>query len=80
MSSDQVRSDYLFLHVATSRISEMECYVVATGGKWECVIGRKSLMSRGQPLWSMGQFSTVGSVLVAVAEWSCMDGVLQHRE
>ena len=52
----------------------LECYVIAMGVEWECVIGRKSF-SRGQPLQSMGQFLTVGSVLV-VTEWSCMGGGL----
>ena len=43
--------------------------VVATGMRLGCVIGEeKDLMSGGRSSWSMGQLSTVGSVLVAVAE------------
>ena len=43
--------------------------VVAMGMRWEYVIGEeKDLMSRGWPSQSMGQFLTLGSVSVAVAE------------
>ena len=59
----RVLSIYLRYNICISYI------VVGTGMRWECVIGdEKGLMSGGWPLQSMGWFSTVGSVLVAVAE------------
>ena len=77
MSGDRVRPDYLFLHVVTSRISEMECYAVATVTKWECVIRRKSLMSGGvRPSRSMRRFSTVETASVVAAVWSRRHGGL----
>ena len=68
MSSDQFVSDYQFVHVATSRTSEMVRCSSYRNEMEVCNRREKGLMSRGGPLWSMGWFSTVGSVLVVVAE------------
>ena len=76
VSGDQFGSDYQFVHVATLRISEMgKC------GSYGNVMGvcnrrEKGLMSGEQPLQSMGQVLSVGSVSVVVAEWSHVYGVL----
>ena len=50
--------------------------IVTTGVKQEGVIRGECLMSRGQPLRSMEQFSAVGSVSGMAGEWSHRDECL----
>ena len=76
VSGDQFGSDYQFVHVATLRISEMGICSNYVNEMGVCNRREKGLMSGGWLSQIMGQFSTVGSVSVATAEWSYVDGVL----
>ena len=67
VSSDWFGSDYLFVHVATSRISKQRSSSSYGNEMGMCNRGEKGLTSGGQPLRSMRQFLTVGSVSVVVA-------------
>ena len=68
MSSAQFGSDYLFIHVVTSRISEQRRCSSYGNEMGECNRREKGLMSGRWPLRFIRQFSSVGSVSVVVAE------------
>ena len=68
VSGNQFGSEYQFVHVATLRVSEVRRSSSYGNEMGVCNRRGKGLMSRGQPLQFMGQFLTVGSVLVAMAE------------
>ena len=63
------RSDQLFVHVATLRISEQRSSSSYGNEMGVCNRRGKDLMSGGWPSWSMGQFLTVGSVSVVVVDY-----------
>ena len=68
VSGDRFGFDYLFVHVATLRMSEQRRCSSYRNEIGVCDKREKRLMSRGWPLQSIGMFLTVGSVSVAVAE------------
>ena len=61
-----------FVHVATSRISDLKRRCSYGNEMGVCNRRGKGLMSGGRPSRSMRRFSTVGSVSIAVAKY---DGV-----
>ena len=70
MSGDQIWPGYLSLHVATLRINEKEkcsSYRNKVGASNE---REKSLMSGGQPSWSMGQFSVMKLISTPISNHS----------